>query len=255
MLYRIALLLVLPFVFLWAEENFLLLDFRTGEVVQQSGDSLDVRMTPCSTFKIPLCLMGFDRGILQDERHPEWPYVEGYLNYRDSWMAAQNPRSWIENSCVWYSQVLAARMGLDVMQSYLDVWDYGNRDLSGNPGKMDGISRAWLSSSLKISPREQIFFLQKFLGKQLLVSEYASEMTKRLLFLEELEGGWKLFGRGGLCGAKILEREVGWFVGWIEKDERVFIFAYNIQEATVIPSQRAVRTKQLLRDSTVMQRD
>ena len=36
------------------------------------------RYSPCSTFKIPISLMGYDSDILKDETHPEIPYKKGY---------------------------------------------------------------------------------------------------------------------------------------------------------------------------------
>jgi len=63
-----------------AEENFLLLDCSTGETLQESGPHIEERITPCSTFKIALSLMGFDAGILQDEEHPQWPLIKIYEN-------------------------------------------------------------------------------------------------------------------------------------------------------------------------------
>ncbi len=46
-------------------------------------------------------------------------------------------------------------------------------------GKNNGLTNAWLSSSLEISPEEQIAFLQKLAADQLPVSLKAQEMTKK----------------------------------------------------------------------------
>lgn len=42
--------------------------------------------------------------------------------------------------------------------------------------------------------------------------------------------------------------QLGWFVGWIEKDTQTYPFAFVLQDTTIIPSQRIVRVKQLLHD-------
>jgi beta-lactamase class D len=60
------------------------------QTIHQEGE-LDKRYAPCSTFKIPLSLMGFDSGILVDEMHPVWPFKEGYVDWRDAWQQDQTP--------------------------------------------------------------------------------------------------------------------------------------------------------------------
>ena len=159
-------LFLLSFSSLAARENFLLLDAQTGKVMQAIGDDIDMRVSPCSTFKIALSLIGFDMRVLQDEEHPTFPFNEKYYCFLDSWRADQVPSSWMKVSCVWFSQVLAEQLGLENMQSYLDQFQYGNCDLTGDPGKDNGLMRAWLSSSLKISPREAVNFLKKLIRKE-----------------------------------------------------------------------------------------
>lgn len=230
-----------------AEENFLLINGNSGKNILEIGPHLDERMTPCSTFKIALSLMGFDSGILQDLHNPVWLFQEGYDDFLESWKSSQTPQSWMKVSCVWYSRVLAAQLGMRKFQLYLAALDYGNQDISG------GLTKAWLTSSLKISPREQVIFIQKMIQKELHVSNYAIDTTKQLLFLEELSTGWKLFGKiGGSLNKLDGKSELGWFVGWIEKEDQYFPFAYAIRENKINFSQRVPRVKQLLVEANVM---
>ncbi len=228
---------------LFAEENFLLIDGQSNEKLIEIGSDVDEPLTPCSTFKIALSLMGFDSGILQDENTPVWPYQEGYDDFLESWKNPQTPQSWMKNSCVWFSRVLAADLGIKKFTFYLSVLDYGNQDMSG------GLTNAWLSSSLKISVREQVTFIQNMLQGKLLISSYALHKTRSLLFLEELPNGWQLFGKTGWSGSTSKfdgKNEIGWFVGWVEKGEKILPFAYNIQKEKIDLSQRIPRVKQLL---------
>jgi beta-lactamase class D len=229
------------------EENFLLIEGVTNEIVVELGPHGDERITPCSTFKIVLSLMGYDAGILKDEKIPIWPFQEGYVDYLESWKVPQTPQSWIKNSCVWYSKILAEKLGLEKIQNYLGALQYGNQDLSG------GLTSAWLSSSLKISPREQVVLLQKMIRGELPISSSAIQMTRAHLFLEELPSGWKLFGKTGLGQlANEQNLEVGWFVGWVEKGENSFIFAYSIREEKILASQRIPRVKQILTEDGIL---
>ncbi len=213
------------------------------------GPHVNERVTPCSTFKIALSLMGYDAEILKDEKNPIWDFQEGYDDYLQSWKTSQTPQSWMKNSCVWYSRLLALQLGLEKIQSYLTLLNYGNQDMSG------GETKAWLSSSLKISPKEQIAFIQKMVQEKLPISSYAIQMTKTFLFVDDLPEGWKLFGKTGL--GSIVQQDgknlkVRWFVGWIEKDDAFFPFAYSLRASEVDCALTIPRVKKLLAESNAM---
>lgn len=229
------------------EENFLFINGVTDAVIYELGAHINERMTPCSTFKIALCVMGFDSGILQDEETPTWPFYEGYDDDLESWRAPQTPLSWIKNSCLWYSKTLAMQLGMEKIQLYLKSWDYGNQDMSG------GFSTpAWIKSSLKISPKEQVSFIQKLILGELAISNNVIQSTKTPLFIEELPNGWKLFGKTGWSGQMHQNLEVAWVVGWIENSHSFFPFAYNIRGKKINLPQRIPRVKQLLLESNAM---
>ncbi|MBI2785258.1 MAG: class D beta-lactamase [Legionella longbeachae] len=220
----------------WAQSTcFLVQENQT--VIKHEGKDCNQRFAPESTFKIALSLMGFDAGILKDELHPEWIYKKEYELYLNVWKYPHNPRTWIRDSCVWYSQVLTQQLGMTRFKNYVDVFQYGNQNVSGDKGQNNGLTHAWLSSSLAISPKEQIQFLQKIVNKKLTVSSKAFTMTKDILYIQELSGGWKLYGKTG-NGRQLtkdksqkLPLQHGWFVGWIEKDARVITFTNHIADS------------------------
>ncbi|CDR34909.1 penicillin-binding transpeptidase domain-containing protein [Criblamydia sequanensis] len=232
------------------EENFILVNGITKECILSLGENVDEPITPCSTFKIALSLMGFDAEILLDSENPVWEYEEGYDDYLECWKSSQTPLTWIKRSCVWYSKLLANFLGLDKINHYLALFEYGNQDMSG------GLKKAWLSSSLKISTREQAYFIQKLVSEAFPISVKAQQITQSLLFIEDLPDGSKLFGKTGL-GTLYKEPpennlEVGWFVGWVEKEDRFFPFAYHIREKSVNTANRIGRAKELLSLSNVL---
>ncbi|MES2200198.1 MAG: penicillin-binding transpeptidase domain-containing protein [Chlamydiota bacterium] len=239
-----------------AEENFLLLNGLTSEVVLEFGPHIDKRISPCSTFKMTLSLMGYDAGILLNENTPILNYKEGYDDFIESWKSPQTPLSWMKYSCVWYAKLLALQLGSEKIQNYLALFNYGNQDISGglpNPGP---INPAWINSSLTISPREQVRFIQSVILNKLPISSHATQMTRALLFKEESLDGWKLFGKTGWSGSDLSKDgktlEHGGFIGWIEKDDNFFPFAYLIREQKIDLDQRIPRVKQLLTESNVM---
>ncbi|MBP9752543.1 MAG: class D beta-lactamase [Proteobacteria bacterium] len=222
---------------------------ENDQIIQKEGDC-DERFAPCSTFKIALSLIGFDSGILMDETHPVWSFKEGYDDWLPVWKQDQTPKSWMTYSCVWYSQVLTQNLGMKKFQDYITQFNYGNQDLSGDKSKNNGLTHAWLSSSLAISSIEQITFLEKLINETLPVKPHAITMTKNLIFLETLKNGWNLYGKTGtghvLKNDKSKIRDVyhGWFVGWIEKDNRKIIFASHITDSKKEENFPSIRAKE-----------
>lgn len=201
-----------------------------GKMLKGEGD-MHTRYAPCSSFQMALALMGYDAGILQDETQPRWSFKKGdhgviedsdYVEPDTLKRRDQTPTLWMESSSVWYSSALTKRMGMKKFQEYMRKFAYGNGDISGDKGKKNGLTHAWMSSSLSISPGEQMAFLEKLLTDALPCSAQAHKMTRAILFVEDLPQGWKLYGKTGSGylldkkGAKT-KTQHGWFVGWIER--------------------------------------
>jgi beta-lactamase class D len=228
----------------------LLAEAATNKVVKRAGEHCSERFTPASTFKIPLSLMGYDSGFLTDEHLPAIPYREGSPALDPSWKTTVDPTSWIKNSVVWYSQQMTGWLGKERLQRYISKFNYGNQDLSGNPGLNDGLTQAWLSSSLRISPLEQAAFLEKLLARQLPVSAHAYEMTRRILYVGELPNGWSVHGKTGTGyqmkddGTPDLTRQIGWFVGWADKGKRNIVFVYAVSDEQERPTRAGLRARE-----------
>jgi beta-lactamase class D len=233
------------------EENFFLIDGKTEEMIMELGSDIEERVSPCSTFKITLSLMGYDAGILVDQVTPTWDFQKGYDDFLPSSRQPINPSTWMQYSCVWYSKVLAGYLGIEKMQSYLDGMEYGNKDLSGS----SATDTTWINSSIKISPKEQVHFLKQMIEGNLPISQKAIQMTKEILFKEELGLGWKLYGKTGWSGSDITRDgktlQFGWFVGWIENGDRFFPFAYLIRNDKIQLDQRIPRVKELLQQASL----
>lgn len=204
-------------------ESILIKELGSDQFLCDRGD-VTTQASPCSTFKIALSLMGFDAGILKNEKDPLWPFPENYPAGIEKWKKPHDPRSWMEDSCVWYSKKLIEELGFQKFSAYMSKLKYGNGDISGEGNS--GFANCHLSSSLKISPLEQILFWEKFLQKKLPFSSYAHEMTRNLLFLEDLPNA-KLFGKTGL--GQIDTLQIGWFVGWVEKRDKIYLVVLMIK--------------------------
>lgn len=198
-----------------------------SQLIYKEGKNCSLRTSPCSTFKILLSLMGYQEGILENENTPTWPYQERPNSSHDLeiWKQSHNPTTWIQHSCVWYSRVLTQRVGMEILKKYVTLFNYGNQDLSGDKGKNNGLTHAWLSSSLKISAFEQLDFLGKLTRFELPVSRQAQQFTQNILFIDELPGGWKFFGKTG-SGSQEDSNPIAWFIGWIQRGEHIITFVY-----------------------------
>ncbi|TDR93865.1 class D beta-lactamase [Enterovirga rhinocerotis] len=210
----------------------LVVDAATGAVVERQGLACAERVTPASTFKVPLALIGFEEGILQDSHAPVWTPQRGDETLLPSWKGPVDPTIWERDSVVWYSQELTRRLGMKRFQGAVDRLAYGNRDLSGQPGRDDGLTHAWLSSSLAISPEEQIAFLRK------LLSDPSDAAAKTLAIMPDFGSapGWTLRGKTGSGFARRPDgsldrvRQIGWFVGIAERGAKRLVFARLIRD-------------------------
>lgn len=226
---------------------------QNNKVLREEGDC-KTRHTPCSTFKIAISLMGYNEGILIDETHPVFEFKPGYLDSIDLWKQDHNPLMWMKHSCVWYSQILTKKLGMSKFKEYMIKLNYGNMDISGDIVKNNGLTESWLSSSLTISPIEQIDFLQRLIAEKLPVSHEAQIMTKTIMFVEDLPDGWKLYGKTGngrqlsLDKTQKIDLQQGWFIGWIEKNSRIITFANYISDTDIQDSYASIRAKAMAKE-------
>ena len=200
-------------------------DQASGVVLVREG-TCDQRFAPMSTFKVPLAVMGFDAGILKDAQDPVWAIKPEYRpSKREMAFPEVDPTSWEKNSIVWFSQHLTTLLGETAFARYVADFDYGNADVSG------GLTTAWLMSSIRISPDEQVAFLRRMLDRALPVSAAAIDRTEEIIPVFNA-GDWTVHGKtgagrlpGDAPGADGEARPLGWFVGWADRDGRRVVFA------------------------------
>lgn len=213
----------------------LVVEAESGRPLIEEGDC-DERRSSASTFKVAIALMGFDAGILTSPHAPELPFREGYPDWRPEWKAPTDPARWMKLSVVWYSQEITKSLGTERYRAYVEAFDYGNADVSGDEGKDNGLTRAWLSSSLQISAAEEVAFLRRLVGGALPVSEAAVRNTAAIMD-HGMKDGWHVYGKTGAGlrqeadGTPVRGQPFGWFVGWAERDGRTVVFARLIQDS------------------------
>lgn len=230
-----AALLILPQAAMADMGCTLVVDYQTADILHEEGDC-KTRRAPESTFKLPLALIGYESGILKDAHNPIWPYKPEYNSNRAEEKQDTDPTRWEKESVVWFSQQITQKLGKKKFQNYVDTLNYGNKDLSGDEGKDNGLTNAWLSSSLKISPVEQVAFVRKLLKHGYALSPRTYDLTIEIV-PEFTAGGWKVRGKTGsgferkVDGTLNRDLQRGWFVGWAERDSRKIVFAKFIADS------------------------
>jgi len=224
---------------------FIMLNNADNEYVIYNKQRTEKRMSPCSTFKIVNSLIGLESKVVKDENSTfKW---DGTQYPIVTWNKDHSLATAVSNSVVWYFKQLASQVGKERMQLYLDKINYGNKDISG------GITRFWLMSSLKISPREQVEMLKRFYTYQLPFSPKNVDIVKKILVLAK-EKGAVLSGKTGT--GVIGKKGNGWFVGYLELDNKVFFFATNIEGEVGVSGAKAKEISfQILKDKQLFDRN
>ncbi|MBP2633412.1 MAG: Beta-lactamase [Firmicutes bacterium] len=199
--------------------TFILLDLKKDRYQIYNDDKSKKRISPNSTYKIISSLVGLETGILKDENTLlEWDKT---LYPFERWNRDQTLASAMAYSVNWYFQKVDAGVGKTRIENYLKQIGYGNNDISG------GIYDFWVESSLKISPLEQVELLKKLYTYEIPFSQRNIDIVKKAIKISE-EDKTTLYGKTGT--GIVNERSInGWFVGCVEHEDKIYIFATNIQ--------------------------
>ncbi|WP_425429657.1 class D beta-lactamase [Desulfovibrio litoralis] len=211
------------------EGTFVLYDVNENILKGYNKKRAETRFIPGSTYKIPNALIGLSVGAVKnvDEVLP----YGGQPQPIKAWEHDMSLRDAIKMSNVPIYQELARRIGLINMWKLLDKLNFGNDEvLKPLMHRRKGlgvvaIDRFWLDGPLKISAVEQVEFLKRLALGELPVDKEIQQSVREILKLEQGEN-WALFGKTGAVDK--YNPSLGWWVGWVEKEGRVYIFALNI---------------------------
>lgn len=203
----------------------------------------DVATLPASTFKVFSSLYALECGVAADaDAVFKWdstdhgrPEVNRDLSLREA----------LKVSAYWVHRDIARRAGGAILKHWLDTVGYGNADTSG------GFDGCWVRGNLRITPRQQVEFLEGLQRNELPFSQRSMDIVKEIT-LQEDTLGYQLHGKTGWAmGAG---GSIGWFVGWVEKADGTgpFFFANRIQtpdklSETFGPARRAIALEVLRR--------
>jgi beta-lactamase class D len=175
---------------------------------------------PASTFKIANSLIALETGVVEDPDKDVFKW-DGVQRPIEAWNRDHTMRSAIAASAVPVYQEIARRIGEVRMQKYVDLLEYGNRNIGG------GIDQFWLTGDLRIDPMQQIDFVDRLRRGALPISRRSQDLVRDILPVTRV-GDATIRAKSGLLGAEIGKPSLGWMVGWVEKGPAQTVFALNM---------------------------
>lgn len=200
---------------------FVLYDSSTESWHVYNESMSTLRSSPTSTYKIYSALLALESGVITpDKTSLSWNGDDYPFN---AWKSDHDLKSAMKNSVNWYFQTLDAQTGYFQINEFLQKLEYGNTKTGTN------LDTYWMDDSLKISPLEQVELLQKLYINDFEFKKENVETVKQSLFLESTASS-SLYGKTG-TGQTDGQNTLGWFIGYIEKGDKVYYFATNIKDS------------------------
>jgi beta-lactamase class D len=189
-------------------------------IIASDKDRSGEAKLPASTFKVPNSLIALETGVVEDPDKDVFKW-DGVKRDIEAWNRDHTMRSAIAASAVPVYQEIARRIGQERMQKYVDLLEYGNRNIGG------GIDQFWLTGDLRIDPIQQIDFLDRLRRGVLPISKRSQDLVRDILPVTKV-GDATIRAKSGLLGAEIGKPSLGWMVGWVEKGDTPTVFALNM---------------------------
>ena len=189
-------------------------------VIASDKDRSGEAKLPASTFKIPNSLIALETGVVEDPDKDVFKW-DGVKRGIETWNKDHTLRTAIAASVVPVYQQIARRIGQERMQKYVDLFEYGNRNIGG------GIDQFWLTGELRIDPVQQVDFVDRLRRGVLPISKRSQELVRDILPVTK-SGDSIIRAKSGLVGAETGHPSLGWLVGWAEKGSAQTVFALNL---------------------------
>lgn len=193
----------------------------TGKVHVFNKTRAEKRYLPASTFKIFNSLVALETGVADSSTFLlRW---DGVNRQNPDWNHDQTMAEAFRNSTVWYYRELARRVGREPYLTAMKREHYGNAMIG------DSADMFWLDNTLQISAREQVDFLQRLQAGKLGFSERSQRIVRDIMVRRDTLGATMRWKTGWGLGK---EFNIGWLVGWLERGDRRWFFAMNLQASS-----------------------
>lgn len=225
---------------------FVLYNQTDNEYIRYHANLCDTGYIPASTFKIPHSIIVLEEGVIKDTNQiikwdgHEWP--------NKPWNQDQTLKTAMKYSCVWVYVGFTAQIELRKYQNYVNSFNYGNKNLIGQP------TRFWLAGLLRISANQQVDFLKRFYNYELPgISRRSIDIVKDLIVIEQKDD-YRFCGKTG--GGMLTDTDyIMWLVGYIEISNKVYFYAMNFKsnDFNKTSAARYNITKDILRELKLLE--
>lgn len=173
--------------------------------------------SPNNTFYLYESLIGLESGNIKDSADIySWDFVR-YPN--ENWNQDQNLSVALKHQTEWYFKQVAKTIDTSKMQSWLNLIDYGNKDISS------GIDQFW-NTSLKISLRQQFDLFKRLYYYNLPFSfEYLKFIRKSFNINRLVNKNVYSFKTMGVNEGKSLI----WYLGYIEFLNNTYLVVHCVE--------------------------
>lgn len=173
---------------------------------------------PASTFKILNALIALDQHKANLDEIFKW---DGKKHSNPAWQKDMNLSEAMQVSALPVYQLLARRIGLNLMAEQVQRAGFGNAYIGSQ------IDQFWLNGSLKISPLQELEFVDRLAHKTLPFPAAVQQQVQNMIFIKQINGH-KIYAKTG-WGVDV-QPAVGWFSGWVEQaDGNIVAFSLNLE--------------------------
>jgi len=204
---------------------------KSGEIITQDSTSIKKRYAPCSTFKIWNTLIGAECHIIGSAADSFYTW-DSIPRFFPAWNRDLTLKEAFQASCVPAFQALARTIGNERMKKWMDVLNYGDKDISS------GIDYFWLpregKKPITISPLEQAQLIRKLVNGELPFKQQSQTILREVMVVETTSRG-VYYGKTG-SGPNLNENKeqgLGWFVGYVSGRDLKYSFACLVKGRNV----------------------
>lgn len=188
---------------------------NTGLYTVYNKPEVTRRVPPCSTYKIYSALNALELRIITPEENTL--FWDGTLYGFDAWNQDHTLNSAMRVSVNWYFEALDQAAGMAQTEAFFREIGYGDGNLRNDPDSY------WNGSGVRISALEQVELLAKLYRNDFGFADRNIAAVKSAMALDT-DGLYGKTGTGRLDGKNI----AGWFIGFAEKSDNVYVFAVYI---------------------------
>jgi beta-lactamase class D len=205
--------------------TFVLYDLRNNKFQVYNSDRAKMEFAVHSTSKIFWSIIGLEEKLINSENDLiRWDSIK--YPYQDWWPVGwdkdQNIITALNKSVNWYYFELLTLMTPEVIEKYMNKLDYKKGF------EIEKVQYFGLTYLIKMSAFEQIDFLKRFYSDDFKMSEKNKALIKLGLLYQKTDQ-YTIYAKTGL-GPIENDNTIGWFIGYVEKDNNVYFFALNVED-------------------------